>query len=247
MAPFESINVDDQAHVAHQYATTQRLRARSSVWGPGAAGVDPTDVLLEELVRRSPRTVLEIGCGTGSFARRVLDALPQVDYLATDASPAMVAAAQAQGVRTQQRSAEATGQPTGSIDVVVAAWMLYHVPSLDAALGEVRRVLHPDGALLAVTNGERHLATLFAAAGVMPPRSTFSSENGAALLQRHFEQVNRADIETTATFPDHASAAAYLASVDARWAATLPPFDGAREDGGFTTVFTATGPRPITR
>ena len=122
--PIESINVGDQGHVADQYATTDRLRGRMSVWGPGATGLDPTDVLFEELVARSPRWVLEIGCGTGAFARRVVDALPGVDYLATDASPAMVAEARAKGVRAEVRSAEATGQPTGSIDVVVAAWML---------------------------------------------------------------------------------------------------------------------------
>lgn len=244
---FESINVGDQGHVAHQYATTERLRGRMSVWGPGATGLDPTDVLFEELVARSPRTVLEIGCGTGAFAKRVIDALPDVDYLATDASPAMVAAASAQGVRAEVQPAEATGQPTGSIDVVVAAWMLYHVPSLDAALAEVCRVLRPGGALLAVTNGEQHLATLFAAAGVTPPRSTFTSENGEALLERHFDRITRTDIETIATFPDHASAAAYLATVDATWAEALPAFEGARQDTGFTTVFTATAPRAATR
>ena len=247
MTSFESINVGDQGHVAHQYATTERLRGRMSVWGPGATGLDPTDVLFEELVARSPQKVLEIGGGTGAFAKRVVDALPDVDYLATDASPAMVAAASAQGVRAEVRPAEATGQPTGSIDVVVAAWMLYHVPSLDAALAEVCRVLRPGGALLAVTNGEQHLATLFAAAGVTPPRSTFTSENGEALLERHFDRITRTDIETIATFPDHASAAAYLATVDATWAEALPAFEGARQDTGFTTVFTATAPRAATR
>ena len=245
--PVESVNVGDPGHVADQYATTDRLRSRMSVWGPGATGLDPTDVLFEELVARSPQKVLEIGGGTGAFAKRVVDALPGVDYLATDASPAMVAAASAQGVRAEVRPAEATGQPTGSIDVVVAAWMLYHVPSLDAALAEVCRVLRPGGALLAVTNGEQHLATLFAAAGVTPPRSTFTSENGEALLERHFDRITRTDIETIATFPDHASAAAYLATVDATWAEALPAFEGARQDTGFTTVFTATAPRAATR
>ena len=95
MTSFESINVGDQGHVAHQYATTERLRGRMSVWGLGATGLDPTDVLFEELVARSPQKVLEIGGGTGAFAKRVVDALPDVDYLATDASPAMVAAASA--------------------------------------------------------------------------------------------------------------------------------------------------------
>jgi ubiquinone/menaquinone biosynthesis C-methylase UbiE len=45
-------------------------------------------------------------------------------------------------------------------DIVVAAWMLYHVPDLDAVLREVRRVLRPGGTLVAVTNGAAHLAAL---------------------------------------------------------------------------------------
>jgi ubiquinone/menaquinone biosynthesis C-methylase UbiE len=45
-------------------------------------------------------------------------------------------------------------------DIVVAAWMLYHVPDLDAVLREVRRVLRPGGTLVAVTNGAVHKAAL---------------------------------------------------------------------------------------
>ncbi len=63
----------------------------------------------------------------------------------------MVAAARlGSGLRSDPRGA--TGQPEGSIDAVIAAWMLYHVPSIDAALAEVCRVLRPDGALFASPN-----------------------------------------------------------------------------------------------
>ena len=43
----------------------------------------------------------------------------------------------------------------GIFDCAVAAWMLYHVPDLDRALRELRRVLRPDGRLVAATNSER--------------------------------------------------------------------------------------------
>ena len=40
----------------------------------------------------------------------------------------MVAAASALGLNAEIRTAQATGQAAGSIDAVIAAWMLYHVP-----------------------------------------------------------------------------------------------------------------------
>jgi len=247
VTPVGSIRVGDQEHVASQYAATEPLRGRMSVWGPGPQGLDPTKVLLDALIERSPRKILEIGCGTGAFAQRVVDAIPNVNYLATDASAAMVAATSALGLNAEVRTAQATGQAAGSIDAVIAAWMLYHVPSLDAALGEIRRVLRPEGALFAVTNGELHLATLFADAGVDPPLSSFTSETGQAILHRHFGSVARTDIRTTATFQDHSSAAAYLGTLDPSWAAALPAFEGVRQDSGYTTVFIATEPHPTAR
>ena len=44
--------------------------------------------------------------------------------------------------------------------MVAALWMLYHVPDVDRAIAEVRRVLRPGGLFVAVTNGDGHLADL---------------------------------------------------------------------------------------
>ena len=52
-----------------------------------------------------------------------------------------------------------------SFDVVAALWMLYHVPDVDRALAEVRRVLRPGGLFVAVTNGDGHVADLRREAG----------------------------------------------------------------------------------
>jgi ubiquinone/menaquinone biosynthesis C-methylase UbiE len=127
----------------------------------------------------------------------------------------------------------------GCFDAVAALWMLYHVPDLDAALAEVRRVLRPGGLFVAVTNGDQHLADLLRASGGEPVVTGFSSENGASVLRRHFATVQREDIATRAVFPDHAAAAAYLRTFDPRLADGLPVFDGSRTYAGATTVFLA--------
>lgn len=46
----------------------------------------------------------------------------------------------------------------GSFDFAIANHMLYHVPDLDKAIGEVHRVLKPDGVFYATTTGGRGLS-----------------------------------------------------------------------------------------
>jgi SAM-dependent methyltransferase len=136
-----------------------------------------------------------------------------------------------------------------SFDVVVAMWMLYHVPDLHAALAQVRRVLRPGGLFVAATNGDGHLADLMAEAGGDQLITQFSSENGNAALAAHFDHVEQAQIATRAVFADHRAAQAYLATFDqqpgekagahAGLSQRLPMFEGEREYAGATSVFTA--------
>jgi len=225
--------------MSSQYASTERLATRRSVWGPGPEGVSPIDVLRQTIVDTHPGAVVEIGCGTGDLARSVLDELPYVKYVATDLSPGMVASATALGVTAVVAPADDLPFPDASFDVAVAAWMLYHVPDLDSAVRELRRVLRPGGLLVAATNSEEHLADLRREAGGEPFANQFTSENAERVLGRHFSQVTRRDVETRAHFDDHAAAAAYLATFDVELSRALPPFDGPRAYAGGTAILTA--------
>jgi SAM-dependent methyltransferase len=75
--------------------------------------------------------------------------------------------------------------------------MLYHVPDIDRALAEIRRVLRPGGRLYTATVGAGHLRDLvdlverFAPEGEYenPPAMSFTLESGPDLLSRRFARV----------------------------------------------------------
>ncbi len=229
----------DPAALRAQYATEENLETRRSVWHPSADGRDPSTEALDAIVTARPGAVLEVGSGTGCFASRVRAALPDARLVAVDQSERFVELTSSRGVESRLADVRDLPFPDDSFDAVVAMWMLYHVPDLDRALDEVDRVLRPGGLLVAVTNGDEHVADLRREAGGGPLVTTFSSENGGPALERHFADVRRDDIATRAVFSDHAQALAYLASSEEDRAWRLPAFDGPREYAGHVTVFTA--------
>jgi len=231
--------IDDAATVAAQYRTESRLETRRSVWQPSPDGLSPHDVVAAAVRRTQPDSVLEVGCGTGRFAEQVAAENPQAEVIATDASPRFVELAAGRGLVARTADVQELPFDDDRFDVVVAMWMLYHVPDLDRGLAEIRRVLRPDGLFVAVTNGQNHLAQLLTEAGGAPLVTGFSTENGRAALARHFGRIEQEDIVTRAVFDSHADACAYLATFDERLAAGLPFFDGPRDYAGATSVFCA--------
>lgn len=230
--------------VERQYADETRLETREAVWGPGPSGLDPTDVAVERVraalpADRAMPDVLEVGCGPGRFAARLVEEIPGIALLATDQSQRFVELTRERGVQAQLQDVQHLLAPDASYDVALAMWMLYHVPDLDRGLAELRRVLRPGGSLVAVTNGDEHVAALRREAGGDAVRTAFSSENGEAALLRHFGTVERTDIETRATFPDRTTALAYLHSSleDVDW--SLGEDGWPRQYAGHVTVFVA--------
>jgi SAM-dependent methyltransferase len=233
------MRLNDEGFVRGQYASTDRLRTRISVWHPDADGRWPQDVALDALRERRPRRVLEVGCGTGQLAARIV-AEAGCELIAIDQSPEMVAAARAGGVDARVGDVQQLPFDDGGFDCAVAAWMLYHVTDLDRGLAELARVLVPGGLLVAITNGDEHLAELYQAVAADKPASTFSRENGEAILARHFVSVTRVDMAARAVFPDRAAVAAYLETLErGELADRLGNLDGPLVASGAPTVFLA--------
>jgi SAM-dependent methyltransferase len=204
---------DDQAVVRAQYSTEANLQARKALW-EGSEGTDPKEILWRTIEAWQPQRVLEVGGGQGELAEKMQRELgAHVSFV--DFSPRMVDLARARGIDAQEGDVQQLPFADGGFDTVVAAWMLYHVPDLQAGLGEIARVLTKGGALIAVTNSVEHVAELRELL-VYPPSAfemTFNSENGEEHLGRHFSAVERFDTVVKATVREREKLVAYRDSV----------------------------------
>lgn len=207
-----TVALDDPAVVRAEYASEQGLLGRIATYSAAnTEGPDAREATFAAVAEAQPRRVLEVGCGTGWLSRRIADELG-AGVVAIDQSERMVELAREIGVDARVGDVESLAFADGEFDVAVAAWMLYHVPDVDRALGELARVLRPGGRLVAVTNGADHLRELRELVGVGRLMSGFTGENGAEILNRHFAHVERRDVTGWVTFPDRAAVEAYVAA-----------------------------------
>jgi SAM-dependent methyltransferase len=231
------MRLDDPATVAAEFASEGEFAVRRRFYANEAR-----DAALAAIKARAPQTVLEIGCGWGDFAARVV-AETAAELTAVDLSPRMVELARGRGVRASVADAQALPFPDGAFDCVVALWMLYHVRDIDRGLREVVRVLAPGGHLVAVTDGFEHLAQLWDLVGLEGRVALpFSRENGAEILGRHFAKVERQDVAAEVVFDDHDTARRYVASTITRrgLAERVPNFEGRLVATCATSLFVAT-------
>jgi len=97
---------------------------------------------------------LEIGAGTGYFSLNLLNAGRVGSVTATDIAPGMLRALEANAaelgleVETVVTDAERLPFDDASFDLVLGHAVLHHIPDLDRAAAEFRRVLRPGGTVV---------------------------------------------------------------------------------------------------
>ena len=232
------MRIDDPAAVAVQYANEANLEARRSLYA-NAEGPDPREVAFEAVAEVAPERVLEVGGGPGELAARIASELG-CEVVMLDVAPRMVELAQRRGVDARVGDVQDLPFADGSFDCAVAAWMLFHVPDLERGLAELRRVLRPGGRLVAVTNAEQHLRELREIAGDAAWQRTFTRENGAEAIGRHFAGVERRDADGWTTIEDDATILAFLDSLDADEPVEPGPYELPLRCRRATSIFVAT-------
>jgi SAM-dependent methyltransferase len=225
---------------AAQYADDRNLRARQRFWQHQDPYFDIVGWVLD-LARLSPgMRVLDAGCGNGLYLRALRDR--QAMAVGCDTSMGMLRAASHRALL----NADITALPLrdGAVDVALAIHMLYHVPSRQAAISELRRVVAAGGTCVAVTNGSRHTRSLRAMAERAVRRETpgwqmrpaihaFTAENAAAQLGAAFGSLTcvRPASNAPVVIRDAAVAADYLASLASHYQdETSRPWDDVVQD-----------------
>jgi ubiquinone/menaquinone biosynthesis C-methylase UbiE len=134
--------------------------------------------------------ILDIGCGTGTFALQLLRRVPGVNFTGIDPDPKALARARYKATRAglspqfDQGYADRLPYEAASFDHIFSSLMFHHLgkQAKQATLNEVRRVLKPGGALHLMdftgqilhghTESESNLLARFPNAGLANPRVT---------------------------------------------------------------------------
>ena len=235
------MRINDPEAVARQYASEENLEARRSLYA-NAEGPDPREVSFRAVAECEPGRVLEVGGGPGELAARIRDEIG-CEVVMVDISPRMVELARERGVEAHVGDAADLPFPDGSFDCVLAAWMLFHLPDIDRGLAELARVLAQDGRLVATTNSERHMEELRAVAGKASWDRVFTRENGAEILGRHFESVERRDVDGWTTIEHDDVVRGFVESLDADGPTEIGTYELPLRCRRASCVFVATGRR----
>ncbi len=164
-----------------------------------------TELLVELALEQRPRTVLDVGTGSGAIALAVADELPEAEVVATDTSLDALAVAQANrdrlGLTDRVRLAHGTLEP-GPFDLLLAN-LPYVSEGEWAGLEPELRDYEPREALIAGPTGLEAFDALLGELTTAPARpATIGLEVGMGQAATVAELVRRAGWEQVEVRPD---------------------------------------------
>jgi ubiquinone/menaquinone biosynthesis C-methylase UbiE len=200
----------DKKKVLEQYKDSSNLAARIALHEKfSSSKIDFRVWLFDKLQAPATANVLELGTGSAKLWQSNGERIPKGWAITlTDFSEGMLTDARRNVAEIpanfsfRQVDAQAIPFADKTFDLVMANHMLYHVPDVAKALGEVRRVIKPDGRFYAATGGlthmkeledfvANHMATKLFGVFTQMSKTTehFALENGEQQLTKHFDNV----------------------------------------------------------
>jgi SAM-dependent methyltransferase len=173
----------ERVALAAQYDSGANLRSRISIYqyldSAGPQDISFTAWVLDHVEWTGASIAADVGCGPGVYGTDLGHRAAMT--IGIDLSPGMLREAGARSVVDRPlavMAADAVCLPLAddSVDVLLAAHMLYHVTDIAAALTEFRRVIRPGGTLLVVLNSagdKTEIRDLWQSAGVATLGSRF--------------------------------------------------------------------------
>lgn len=221
-------NSDSDA-LNHQYANDIFLKTRQDIHHQySVPKVDFPAWVITRIQWRGDEVVLDVGSGSGTYFNALRAQRPNITYYGLDRSAGMLATHNA-SQRLLTGDAQHLPFADATFDVVMANHMLYHVPDIDMAIREMKRVLKPGGVLITATNSVQTMREFLALLNrgmlllstpgnihrrpMQPDSLRFSLENGVRLLAKHFYAVVRHDLPGELIFPQVEPVMAYMESL----------------------------------
>jgi len=209
------MNDDINALIEQRHARAAFDRAAASYDEHAALQRHVVDHLAEslEVMTVTPRTLLDIGAGTGYCAQTLARHYPRTRITLADFAPAMLRAARAKAPRWRSRRnyvcAEAERLPFAdrSFDLVFSSLTFQWCNDLDAVFDECARVLRPDGLFIFSSLGPdtlRELRASWATVDATPRVNRFIDMHdvGDALVRAGFSSPVLECDRITVTYPD---------------------------------------------
>jgi ubiquinone/menaquinone biosynthesis C-methylase UbiE len=229
----------DQTYLQNtQYRNADNLNARIAIHERFSTNPQGWYPWLWDRLEQLPAQarVLELGCGSGALWSACPERIPPGWSLTlSDLSEGMLKDAWhnlvvlGRGIKFEPIDAQAIPYPDETFDIVIANFMLYHVPDRPKALSEIRRVIKMGGVLVTATAGADHLKEMHdwferlnATMDIPAFNNPFTLENGLAQLQAFFNPVElqryedglriteipplMAYLESTSTYSGHSEA-----------------------------------------
>ncbi|MCR4585714.1 MAG: methyltransferase domain-containing protein [Lachnospiraceae bacterium] len=195
--------LNDTSSVKQQYATSEKLSTRISIHDKYSTNKTGFANWIFSNYRIEPgMKILELGCGTGDMWKNKEKLIRSCAKLVlSDFSETMVETAKnklGEYDNVEYRTIDIQDIPydDGCFEAVIANMMLYHVPDINKALGEVSRVLKDGGSFYCATFGEHgiveYLAGVLGDYGVGDDSNkNFTLQNGGEILKRVFPKVEK--------------------------------------------------------
>ncbi len=230
-----SKKLNEQSYLlSSQYKSANNLKARIALHeNYGTGKIDLHKWIFEHIDIKDDAVILELGTGSARVWVQNRDRIPQ-DWSITlsDFSKGMLAEAKKnlmdikRNFSFKQIDIQDIPFNDNSFDMLMANHMLYHVPDIDKAIKEIRRVLKPKGKFYASTNGEGNMLEirqmLAQVAKILPSElvadsfsSSFTLESAPAYLNKYFKTVKRFDLNAEIIVDKVEPIMAYLMSMTA--------------------------------
>lgn len=201
------------------YATGANLAARAGIYRWQVPPLDLVPWVLGQVGWTGTERVLDVGCGYGAYLSELTRRAGTP--IGVDLSPGMLAEARGRGVPVANADSQDLPFPAATFDVVLAAHMLYHLLDVSAGVKEMRRVLRPGGAAVAVTNAaddKPELLDLIDQAAGTPQDyrkvdTRFLLHPGLELFRQVFGGARVVDVRTVLAVPEAQPVMTYLASI----------------------------------